>query len=50
MARMLQADNNNNNTTPTDETPIQGPPEAPHQQAIRWTNFRVARGPKADVA
>jgi len=51
MARMLQADNNNKDTTPADETPIQGPPEDPHQQAIRWTNFRVASGgPIADVA
>jgi hypothetical protein len=33
-----------NNTTPTDETPIQGQPEGTHQQTIRWTSFRVARG------
>jgi hypothetical protein len=41
---------NHTNTTTTDETQIQGPPEEAHQQAARWTSFRVARGPKADVA
>jgi hypothetical protein len=40
----------NSDTTTTDETQIQWPPEGANQQPGRGCSFRVARGTKADFA